>query len=88
MNESTKAQVIETNTQEVLFECEVAEVEKAYQFAAKMEEMNLDVEVKAPGLPQTLIDQLGMDEAQSHKYRQSLKEEIESHEDDSCCYKN
>ncbi len=88
MNNSSKAQVIEKQTQEVLFECEVSEIEKAYKYASDMEAIDLEVEVRAPGLPQTLIDQLGMDEAQSHKYRQSLKEEIESHEDDSCCYKN
>ena len=66
MNNSSKAQVIEKQTQEVLFECEVSEIEKAYKYASDMEAMDLEVEVLAPGLPQTLIDQLGMDEAQSH----------------------
>lgn len=80
-----KIKVRDVVTKQVLFECEVTESEKAYQFAAEMEEMGLDIEVVAPTLGETLSSSLGLSQEQQEAYKQSLEEEMEEH-DGSCCF--
>lgn len=80
-----KIAVRDVNTQSVLFECDETDSEKAYQFAAEMEELGLDVEVLIPTLGETLSTSLGYSQEQLNEYKKSMEAEIESH-DGSCCF--
>lgn len=82
-----KIQVRDVATQQVLFECEITESEKAYHYAAEMEEMGLDIEVISPTLGETLSNSLGVSREEFEAYKQELEEEIDSHETGSCCFK-
>lgn len=83
--EKSKILVRDVQTQQVLFECAITESEKAYQFAAEMEEMGLDIEVIVPTLGETLSNSLGLSREQVQEYKNSLEEEMDSHEG-SCCF--
>jgi hypothetical protein len=83
--EKLKIQVQDVQTGQILFECSLIESEKAYNFAAEMEEMGLDVKVINPTLAQTLTSSLGLSSQAQAEYERSLDEEIEHH-DGSCCF--
>lgn len=83
--EKPKIQVRDVGTQQVLFECEIADAEKAYQFAAEMEELGLDIEVLTPSLGDTLSASLGLTKEQHQDYVESLEAEMNDH-DGSCCF--
>ena len=83
----TKIRVIDIQTEQTLFECDLHESEKAYQFAAEMEEMGLDIKVISPTLGETLSNSLGLSREQQQEYAESMEEEIHSHEG-SCCFKD
>ncbi len=85
--EISKIRVVDTETRQVLFECSLEESEKAYQFAAGMEEMGLSVEVMHPTISETLTDSLGLSNEDRRIYEESLEEEIEHH-DGSCCFED
>lgn len=80
-----KIRVIDQQTGQTLFECSLEESEKAYAFAAQMEEMGLDIQVLSPTLGDTLCQSLGLNQEQQQAYRQGLEEEMEQHEG-SCCF--
>ena len=82
----SKAKVIEKNSGETLFECSVDDIDKAYQYALEMEEIGLDIEVVSPSAPETLAKVLGASDQELQKLQTVLKEEIEDHEPDSCCF--
>lgn len=82
-----KVLVIDVETQQVLFECSVKESEKAYQFAASMENLGLEVKVISPTLAQTLSSSLGLSREDVATYEQSLEDEMEGHEG-SCCFED
>ncbi len=83
--EKSKVMVRDIQTESILFECEIEDSEKAYQFAAQMEEMGLDIEVIVPTLTETLSTSLGLSTEQRKTYKESLDAEIEDHEG-SCCF--
>jgi basic membrane lipoprotein Med (substrate-binding protein (PBP1-ABC) superfamily) len=83
--EMPKIRVVDNHTGQSLFECSVEESEKAYTFAAQMEEMGLDVIVESPTLTDTLSVSLGLSLEQRAAYLKSMDEEIENHEG-SCCF--
>jgi len=83
----TKIRVLDRQTDQVLFECPLEESEKAYQFAAEMEEMGLDLRVDAPTLSETLNESLGLSREQKAAYKTSMEEEMEEHNGGSCCFK-
>lgn len=85
--EISKIRVVDTDTRQVLFECTLEESEKAYQFAAGLEELGLSVEVMHPTLSQTLTESLGLSNEDRRKYEASVEEEIEHH-DGSCCFED
>ena len=85
--EIPKIRVVETETRQVLFECAIDDSEKAYQFAASMEEMGLSIEVLHPTLSDTLTQSLGLSNEDRQKYEASMIEEIEEH-DGGCCFKD
>jgi hypothetical protein len=80
-----KIRVVDNHTGQCLFEFSVEESEKAYTFAAQMEEMGLDVIVESPTLTDTLSVSLGLSLEQRAAYLKSMDEEIENHEG-SCCF--
>lgn len=83
--EMPKIRVIDVQTEQTLFECSLQESEKAYQFAAEMEEMGLDLKVVVPTLSETLSQSLGLSREAQAAYQESLEEEMEEHEG-SCCF--
>lgn len=83
--EKPKIRVLDQHTGQVLFECHLQESEKAYQFAAEMEEMGLDLKLEIPTLTDTLSASLGLSREQQEAYKQSMDEEMEHHEG-SCCF--
>jgi hypothetical protein len=85
-NKIPKIQVIDTNTQQVLMETSLDQSEAAYQFAAQMEEIGLDIQVVSPTLSETLTQSLGLSTEKQKAYQDSLIEEQEDHPG-SCCFK-
>ncbi len=85
--EKPKILVRDVQTQQVLFECTITESEKAWQFAAEMEEMGLDIEVISPTLSETLSNSLGLTQEELQAYKESMEEEMENHAG-SCCFTN
>jgi hypothetical protein len=79
-----KVRVIDINSEESLFECDITKLESAYQFAAQMEEMGLEVKVCAPSISETLTESLGMSHDEKEEYEQSVVAEMDDHEG-SCC---
>ena len=65
--------VIEIQEGKVLFECNMEEIQLAYDQAAVFEEMGLDIEVLAPSAPETLAMALGS----SKEDLEHLKDSIE-----------
>ncbi len=82
-----KIRVVDTDTRQVLFECAIDDSDKAYQFAAGMEEMGLSIEVLHPTLSETLTSSLGLSNEDRRKYEASLEQEIEEH-DGGCCFED
>ena len=68
---------------QTLFECPIEESERAYEAAASMEEMGLEVEVIHPTLSETLSHGLGLSSEEFKNYQKSIEDEIEGH-DESC----
>jgi hypothetical protein len=91
---SKKVQVLSTDSKEVLFECEVDQESHAYEYAAQMEELGVEVEVISPNVIDTLTTALGLKKDEEDAFRHSVYEEIHDHEGqeeselvdtDSCC---
>lgn len=80
-----QVQVIDNISQSVLFQTTLININQAYAFATLMEEEGLDISIVSEGLPETLIKCLGADENALKEYKESLEEEINSHEDCSGC---
>lgn len=79
---STRVQVIDILSGQVLFDCDLNQIDKAYSKASEFEEMGLDVKVSAPGLTESLISSLGASAEEIAAYKQGLEEEISSHNDE------
>jgi len=65
MKTNLKVKVIDKHSKECLFECPVEETEKAYEYAASLDEMGLEVEVITPNIADTLslvVDHPGIEE--------------------------
>ena len=78
---SNLVRVIDLISGTTLFETTIEKMEDAYAFAAQMEEVGLDIEIQAPGLAETLIKSLGAGEKEINKFKQSLQDEIDDHDD-------
>jgi hypothetical protein len=83
--EMPKIRVLDLQSGQTLFECSIHDSEKAYQFAAQMEEMGLDLKVVVPTLSDTLSTSLGLSRDEQAAYEASMEEEMEDHEG-SCCF--
>ena len=84
--EKSKIQVRDVLSGAVLFECSMEESHKAYAFAAEMENLGLDIDLRSPTLTETLSNSLGLSQEEKETYRLSLDEEIDSH--GSCCFED
>lgn len=82
----SKIRVIDNISGQVLKEFELAESEKAYEYAAEMEEIGLDIAVNSPTITRTLSTSLGASPQRIEEMEKSAMEEIEDHEG-SCCVK-
>ena len=63
------------------------EIEQAYHFAQKMEEMGLEVYVESPSITKTLALSLGISDQRLKTYEQSVDQEIDDHDCSSCAAK-
>ena len=87
---NSKIRVIDVLTEQVLFECGLDHSEQAYEYAASLEEMGLDVKVVNPTLAQTLTNSLGLSQTQVAEFEESMDHEIHEHEveeADGCVFK-
>ena len=78
---SNLVRVIDLISGTTLFQTTIEKMDDAYAFATQMEEVGLDVEIKAPGLAETLIKSLGAGESEIRDFKQSLQDEIDEHDD-------
>lgn len=81
---SRRIKVIEINSKEVLFECDVDDEDKAYAYAKDMEDMGIEVEINSPSLPETLVSTLGANQEDIEALKKMMNEEIESHSETTC----
>lgn len=86
MSMAKKVKVIALDTDEVLFETTLEEMEKAYEYAAQMEEMGISVKLDAPTIADSLSDTLGLSVDDRYRLERSMEEELHDHEG-SCCAK-
>lgn len=77
---SNQVRVIDSLSKTVLFETSIDNISEAYDFAAKMEEAGLDLEILAPGLAETLIQSLGATNEEIDEYKLGLEAEIDDHD--------
>lgn len=80
-----KVRVLDTHSQQTLFECSLEEGEKAYAAAAEYEAMGLDVVVDHPNVNQSLASELGIKGESLSEFEESLETEMNDHEG-SCCF--
>ena len=76
---TSRVQVKDILSEQILFECDISDIEKAYQKAREFEEMGLDIKVVAPGLTETLISSLGANQEEIEKYKLGLEAEVDDH---------
>lgn len=81
-----KVKVIAIQTDEVLLEVPIEEMARAYEYAAQMEEMGIEIKLDAPTVADTLSDTLGLSIDDRHRLETSMDDEIHDHEG-SCCAK-
>ncbi len=79
----SQARVIEVTSEEILFSCEMSEIDKAYDYAKEMEDLGLEVKVISPNVNETLAQSLGATEQEWQDYKQSMEQEMDDH--DGCC---
>lgn len=77
--------VVDVLNNEILQEFSQSESQKAYEYAAQLENYGLEVQVIAPTITETLADSLGMSANMQQEYAQSVIAELSEH--DGCCAK-
>lgn len=60
------------------------EKEKAFEYAAQLEEMDIDFTLREPSLPESLISSLGANDLDQARLQKEILEEIESHGSPTC----
>lgn len=81
-----KTRVLDRQTGQVLFECDCSQADLAYEKAAELDAMGLDVVVDHPTVNQTLAASLGVEGAPMNAFQESLAQEIDEHPT-TCCLK-
>jgi hypothetical protein len=59
--------------------------DKAFTYLKELEEWGVQAVLDEPSLPETLINSLGANDEDRQQLKQSIKDELEDH-DDSCCF--
>mgnify|MGYP005696181431 CR=1 FL=1 len=72
--------------EQVLFQCSMNELEKAYDYIRKMEELGIETILDTPSLPQSLANSLGVSNQEIEDLKQEIIDEVDSH--DSCCFED
>jgi hypothetical protein len=95
LSKNLTIKVIESQSKQTLFECELHEIDKAYEYASQMEQLGLDIKIIKPSITRELSHSLGVSEADWAKIANALDDEISDHvhdqsgsnieEIDSCC---
>lgn len=85
MSNTSTIKIISTEDNQILYEYSLELADLAYQQAAELEEMGLDITVIHPNVTETLCQSLGLNLEQQQDYHQSVVAEIEDH-DGSCCH--
>ena len=73
-------QIIDINTENVLFECPVKDIEQAYKQAHNFEEMGLEVLIQSPSITETLAHSLGKTGSELEEYNESVRREMDDHD--------
>jgi hypothetical protein len=76
---ASRVQVLDNISGQILYECNVDQIDLAYKKAHEYEEMGLDIAIKAPGLTETLIKTLGANDEEISLYKMGLEDEISEH---------
>lgn len=86
MSTQSKIKILDSETEEVLYEYSLEDSDDAYNMAKQLEEMGIDFKFHHPNVTETLCDTLGLTFDEKDEYEQSVTAEIEDH-DGSCCHK-
>ena len=73
-------QIIDKNTQNVIFECPVESIDQAYKQALSFEKMGLEVEIISPSITDTLAHSLGKSGRELEEYHKSVAHEMDDHD--------
>lgn len=84
MTQDKIVKIIEITEEQVLHSYTMNELEKAYEQAAKLEEMGIEVKVIAPSAPETLAMALGSSEDELNELKESINHEISEHDLEDC----
>lgn len=68
---------------QILFECELDQADRAWEFAKQMENYGISMRLSSPSLPESLAESLGRNQSEIDQLRHELEEEIDSH--NGCC---
>jgi len=77
---SNLVKIIDINTENVLFECPLEDIEQAYKQAHNFEQMGLEVKIQAPSITQTLAHSLGKTGTELEEYNKSVQHEMDDHD--------
>ncbi len=95
LSKNLSIKVIEIQSKQILFECEMQDIDKAYLYASQMEELGIDIKILAPSITRELSHSLGVSEADWARIATALDDEIAEHiheeateSIDSCCAEN
>lgn len=76
---SSTIKILDKNSMSILFECDIKDIELAYKKAEEFEGFGIDVLLKAPSLPETLLRTLGGSDESILELNSMLEDEIKSH---------
>jgi hypothetical protein len=80
-----KIQIIDRNSQSLLFECEADQSHLADQWLESVAELDLDLEMKTPTITASLHESLTGCTGMPAELKAELEAEIKQH-DNSCCF--
>lgn len=83
---SSTIKLFDKDSMSLLFEYDIHDIELAYKKAEEYESFGVDILLRAPSLPETLIRTLGGNDQSVLELNEMLDEEIRSHiEEDGGC---
>ncbi len=82
--EISNVTILDELSGQILYQTSLDNLDYAYQYAAELEEMGLQIKITAPTLTESLLNSLGANEGEKTTYLRSLEEELDSHEEPPC----